>query len=337
MEQTPKTTGAEQASSKVSSGQSTLFAFEHRVFTLKGCYFAPVAESRDAAFHLPLGDGLKGAIALPTLASEFSIEPDSHDGQLLSIIEKSLKFVKEIRPGDSIPREILDGTASWAVKDHHRQIARARLSLQLVSWLTGNETQLLDVAQLAQIAEDAGTRQRVNDATGQIAERLGIGRERREEVLEMIDNLVRELAYIEALRERYGAVQSLSEKLKALARTYRRDSTFRDEIFRMQVLIKAPLSTFDTIFGQVDAQTGEILSVIRNIVAQIKFIRECRDDLHIALMLWDEVIDEWATASTSETNPEVELLLKKTYRFLARNFSVMVKWKSSVSGRSAES
>src|SRR5688500_12812168 len=94
--------------------RSRTFAFEHKLFAVPGGYFAPVKDTLEPAFHLPLGD-LQGAVTLPTLRAEFAIAKESKDGQLLDIVERSLRFVKEIRPNDSIPHELLDGSASWAV------------------------------------------------------------------------------------------------------------------------------------------------------------------------------------------------------------------------------
>ena len=61
------------------------------------------------------------------------------------------------------------------------------------------------------------------------------------------------------------------------------------------------------MFTQADAQTGEILAVLRNIGPQTKFIREMRDELHNRLMLWDEMINPW-TAITVEQSAEMESL-----------------------------
>ena len=93
----------------------------------------------------------------------------------------------------------------------------------------------------------------------------------------------------------------------------------------MQVLIRSPIKNFNSMFTNADAQTGEILAVLRNIGPQTKFIREMRDELHNRLMLWDEMINPW-TAITVEQSGEMESLLKDTYRFLARNFAVSNDW-----------
>ena len=141
----------------------------------------------------------------------------------------------------------------------------------------------------------------------------------------MIDKLARELSYIEALRDRFGRVQYIGAQLHILSKLYKREPGIRNEVFRMQVLIRAPVADFDSMFTQADAQTGEILAVLRNIAAQTKFIRDMRDELHHRLMLWDEMINLWAITPT-ERSGEIEALLKDTYRFLARNFAVSNDW-----------
>ena len=133
-----------------SDDRSQAFTFEHKVFSMAGGYFAYVKNTKEPAFHLPLGD-LKGAIALPTLRMEFDLTPETNDGKLLDIVDKALRYVKEIRPNDSIPHELLDGTASWTVEEKHRTIARNRLTVQLVSWLTGGDTALTGLQNLITI------------------------------------------------------------------------------------------------------------------------------------------------------------------------------------------
>lgn len=304
--------------------RSRVFAFEHKVFSVEGGVFAKIATTGEAAFHIPLGD-LKGAIPLETLRYEFNLSPDSMDGRLLDIVEKSLRFMKEIRPGDSIPHELLDGRASWSVEPSHLATAKNRLTVQLVSWLTGGETVIVDLTQLEQIADDPTTRQKVSEAFTAAAEKLGLGKDRREDVITMVDTLARELAYIEALRDRYGHVKQIQRNLDILSNLYRRDQTIRNDVFRMQALIKTPIAAFESMFGEADAQTGEILAVLRNIQAQVKFIRDMRDELHFRLMLWDDLIVQWGAVAI-ERSPEVEALLKETYRFLARHFSTQMNW-----------
>src|SRR3546814_11156753 len=124
---------------------------------VEGSYFAHSRDTKETVFHVPLGD-IKGVLALEVLRTEFGIEPDSLDGQLLGIIERCLRFVKEIRPNDSITREIFDGTASWAVEPLPRKIAQTRPTVQPGSWMAGEERVIGSVEELAGLTDVAETR-----------------------------------------------------------------------------------------------------------------------------------------------------------------------------------
>jgi len=306
--------------------RSTHFRFDHKVFALKGARFAPTLDTLEAALHVMLGD-LQVAITLPALRQEFGIKVDSDDGELLLVVERSLRFVKEIRPNDSIPREILDGTASWSVEERHRVIAKGRLSLQIASWRTGEEVVVVDPLSLEQLVEDPLTRQRVDQAMGEIAEKIGMGRERKSEIADRIDELARELSYIEALRERYMAVREIMGKLSELVRVYRGDRTVTQEISRVRTLLLRPLDQFESLFAQCDAMTGEIVSVLKKFEAQVEFVRDVRDDLHAKLMNWDDLIEVWKSIEIAK-GERAEKAIKQIYRFAARNFPQHQDWRS---------
>ena len=313
------------AAPKAGMPRSTYFNFQHKVFGVEGARFAHTTDTKEAALYVMLGD-LQVALLLPTLREEFGIKPDSQDGQLLGVIERSLKYVKEIRPNDSIPREILDGSASWSVEDRHRMIAKGRLSLQLASWLTGEESVVVDAVQLEQLVEDPATKQKIDKAFGEIAEKLGLGRDRKSEVVDRIDALARELSYIEALRERYGCVLEIIRKLAEFVRTYRNDRQITQEISRVRTLLMRPQSEFDSLFGQCDAMTGEILSVLKKFDAQVEFVRDMRDDLHSKLMAWDDVITQWSGMEVAKGEAQ-ENAIKAMYRFVARNYPQRQDWR----------
>jgi hypothetical protein len=316
---------APSAAARPGAPRSTHFRFEHKVFEVEGARFAHTCDTQEAALYVMLGD-LQVALLLPTLRDEFGIKPDSNDSELLSLVERSLRYVKEIRPDDSIPREILDGTASWQVEDRHRMIAKGRLSLQIASWLAGEEAVVVDLAALEQLAEDPLTKQKVDKAFAEIAEKLGMGRERKNELVDRIDHLARELAYIEALRERYGCAQEIIRKLAEFVRTYKNDRLMNQEISRVRTLLMRPEGEFDSLFAQCDAMTGEILSVLRNFDAQVEFVRDMRDDLHTRLMKWDELIAQWRGLDVVKGENQ-ENAIKATYRFAARNFPQRQDWR----------
>src|SRR5262249_8302039 len=78
--------------------RSTHFAFEHKLFQLANAHFVLNAADGTAVLRVKLGD-LDAVLTLPTVRAEFDITKESHDGQLLAIVEKGLRYVKEIRPG----------------------------------------------------------------------------------------------------------------------------------------------------------------------------------------------------------------------------------------------
>ena len=317
--------GADEKPASGGKRTSTVFDFEHKVFSIEGGYFALASDKSHAVFYVPLGATF-GAVPLPTLRMTFDIATETHDDYLLSIVEASLRFVKIIRPGESIPPELLDGSASWQVTEENRVLARNRILIQLSSWVSGHELVISDAAQIEQILEDPGTKQRIADAYVQLTEKLGMPPERKGDVETRLNAFAHELAYIEALRDRFGAVRSISDRTERLRNAYRLDRTFSAEIVQMQKLFRTPMGEFQTIFDQVDAQSGEILSLMRNLDSQIAFTRRMRDELHSRFMDWEELLAKWADVTIERSNAN-ENLIKTTYRFLAQRYLKTNVWK----------
>jgi hypothetical protein len=312
------------AAAPAPADRSTHFLFTHKLFGVKGAYFGISPATDEAVLNVTMGD-LRASLTLPTLAKEFDLSPETDDGRLLGIIAKSLRFVKEIRPGDSIPRELLDGTSSWTVEAHHRAIASARLSVNLAAWISGEDPGTTEPHVLQKIAEDPETKTRVNEALGEMAEKLGYGRENKERVLEQIDVLARELAYIEALRERHGKIKMIERKVAEAGKLYRRERSIVEDVQRIQVLLKPPLAEIPGIFETVDSQTVEVIALLRQIKQQISFIRSMRDDLHVRFMKWEEMIQLWDPIP-AERGDAIEAALRTTYRFLAHHFPQRSEW-----------
>ncbi len=313
------------ASAPNGSEASTNFCFENKVFSLEHGFFSMTRDTKEPVFNVMLGE-LRATLPLATVRSEFNIAPESSDGKLLELIEKSLRFVKEIRPNDSIPRELLDGSASWTVESRHRLIAQSRLALQVSSWLSGEATVSGDLSQLQQLAEDSATKQRVQNAVGEIAERLGIGRDQKQLVMDKIDQFAREFSYIEALRERCAAIKRINETMARLMKIYRADKSVTEDIVRILQLLREPSAEFDTTFAFIDAQTAQILVVLQKFDEQVKFVRDMRDELHSRLMKWDELLAKWEGLEVARS-PQAEALIKESYRFAAHHFPQMQKWR----------
>ncbi|WP_169568860.1 hypothetical protein [Sneathiella limimaris] len=301
---------------------STHFAFKHKIFEVPGAHFKLTNDNREPSLFVRLGD-MVGAVPVRSICQEFGIDKDSSDGELLKIVSNSLKFVKEIHPNDSIPTEILDGTASWSIEEKHRNIARGRITMQLVSWLSGSEEIITNSGELEAIAADPETKQKVQDAFKEIANKLGITKD---DVVAKVDDVIRELSYIEALRDHYSQIKRIGINVDRLQTVYRRDRGMMDDLSRINALIKPVIADFDRKFDEMDAQTCEVLTVLKNFDPTIEYIRKTRDDLHQKFMIWDEMIDGWRDLEPEE-NTGVEKQLKHTYRFLAQNFMQGQTWR----------
>lgn len=304
--------------------RDTHFDFQHKIFSLSGAFFAMDPTAKEPVLHITLGD-LKAALPFQTLKESFNIEEDSHDARLLGVVAKGLRFVKQIRPGEKIPGELLDGSASWSVDEKHRLVARGRLTVQLVSWITGSEMIVVDIDELEQIVEDPQTKARLKTAFNAIAEKLGITENAEQYITDRIDDLTQELSYIEALRDRFKNIRAISENLARITQLYRTDRNFVSEVARMQGLLKRPLKEYDAIFEQADAQTGEIVGALKAFETTVTFIRKIRDDLREKLIEWEELLHAWDGVPI-EKSQTIEQLQKMTYRFLANRYMESKVW-----------
>ncbi len=301
------------------------FEFAHKVFSVAGGLFQIDAQTDEPVYSVDLGD-VRANLTFVALRSAFGLAPDDPDSRLLDEVGRGLAFVRRIRPGDTVPSELLDGTASWSVSDQHRAIARGRITVGLMAWMSGkSSSQPMSMLELAKVAEDPETKARIQDAFTRLADELGLPPERRGEVIGQIDKLVDELTYIEALRERVARARRVVEVLKRLRAVYKRERGVHDEIDRTIALAEPPVARLEGQIAEVDGQTGETANALRTLPRQIAFIRETRDKLHAALMKWDDILTAWHGV-TAERSGTVQRLVRDTYRFVARYFPAESEW-----------
>lgn len=307
---------------------TTRFDFQHKVFSVADAHFRLDRVRNQVEFRLSLG-GMAASVPLASLCDTFGIAADSGDAKLLRMVEKGLKYVKEIRPGDSIPNEVLDGSASWKIDAQHHDIARSRLIVQLVAWMTGSQTGLADASEALIMIEQPEVKSKINGAFEEAAVKLGLGKDGKQKIADMIDQLAREMAYIEALREKIGGFLGIEKKLKMMAHNFRGDRNIAESIMRVQTLIGPPLNALRQRFTMVDGQTTEIIAALRKLASTIEFVRNTRDHLREAVLLWEEAAESWTDASL-DRGEQSEQLIAKTYRFAATNFAVGQRWSLNV-------
>lgn len=315
----------------------THFNFTHRVFQTPGARFILKGSDHIPTFRVDMGDN-EGLVDIETLKKEFCITPDSHDGKLVDLAVQGLRYVPDIKPGDSIPSEILNGTASWTISPRHRKLAEQRLQIQLLSWVGGKEVLLTSPDEIATFLEQLENKEKLRTAFRDAAVALGYSRDNIEPVIKQIELLAREVCYIEALRDRYALIPKIGQKIDELTRSLGNDRTAKLEANRIRSLLNIGIREYQAAFNEADAQTGEIISALKTVERQVKFIRQVRDDLHFLLMQWHPHIsnlEKWKGRRT----PETDRVMSALYRFLAPRYSSgqsMLKRRSHKAGAHAE-
>lgn len=301
-------------------------SFNNPFFTFTdGITFETREGDEDPVMVVPMTDQ-SISMHFPGVIRELQLKRDDDDYVMLETIAKSLEFVCALRMGDPIPSEILCGKASWRIMEKHRMIARHRLTMQLVSWLSGSEELITDPEELIRQMNDPETKKKVDDAFVSVAEALGYSKGDKEKVVSLVETFADELAYIEALREVFNEVRRIRATVDELIKGSKYDESSRESAQSVFRLLQQATQSYSYEFLQIDAQTGEIISVLKNANSQILFIRKVRDDLARRLLAWDELERKWRKLD-KKNRKAIEEVTMETYRFLALRFLPAVNWK----------
>ena len=154
--------------------------------------------------------------------------------------------------------------------------------------------------------------------------------------MELVEGIADELSYIEALRdELLFRAQSMAARLGALSTNGQSNTERQAMLGRVRRLLHLGLQQIAARFTDVDAQTGEVMSTLRNIDSQRAFIRSNRDWLYRSRRAWEPILAEWAAAPTT-LDDAAWLRVGRTYQFLAPRYMPSQEWESASStGRRA--
>lgn len=300
-------------------------AFQHPFFAaVENGHFRLSEGVEEPCFVIRLSED-DVVLPLGGIRREFDIAEDSADGKMLALVAEALNYVKVLRIGHPLPKEVTTGEASWEIEEEHRVAAYQRLTLQLASWMSGSETALTSREELSQIADDPKTRESINAAFAEAAAGLGLGPDGPEKVVQMIEALAGELAHVEALRDRFDGVRMMLEKAKDLRRVYAQEASVRENADACVRMLTVAVPAYQQIFEVIDAQTSEIMAALKNIDSQRDFIRTIRNDLYKRLSAWTEVLEAWKRIEPLRSRYNEEWLVK-TYRFLAPRFLTVDEW-----------
>jgi hypothetical protein len=145
-------------------------------------------------------------------------------------------------------------------------------------------------------------------------------------VIGLVEELARELAYIEALRDRLlRRAKVMAEKLNRIAKAFRGDASHLETLTQVRRLAATALKQMSRRFDELDAQTGEVMSALRNADSQRTFIRSNRDWLYRTQRAWQSLLTEWESAGIGFDEGVLQLL-NRTYQFLAVRFMPVTEW-----------
>ncbi|MBL8653545.1 MAG: hypothetical protein JNJ97_05065 [Alphaproteobacteria bacterium] len=264
-----------------------------------------------------------------TILQKMFPDMSEDDKRLIALAARSLAFVSEIVPGDSIPNEILNGTASWKVDPIHKDRARGRIVAALLAQDGGDLDQALVQGGLSPRLSEPGFKEKLDSEHARLLAALGVSADQKEQYKARFERVSREFAYIEGLRDRYAQVSSIVEKLAKAAKAYRKAGALGEEIYRVRILIRKPVEEYRGLFYNVDGQVAEIKAVARKTDQIVDFVRQTRDQLHVRLLLWDPIVAAWKSEQADGRSRSLEILMKNTYRFVAHYFPADEEWSLS--------
>ncbi len=299
--------------------------FSHKFFTSFDDLYFRLTDSQEPVAVVKLAKTNDAILAFDGIKKEFGLPSDSDDAKMLDRVAEALQYVTGLRVGDELPKEITCGEASWEPSERHFVIAKQRLTMQLVTWLTGDEHIFTTVEELMMMAEDPQVKKNINLAFSEAAAELGLGRDQRDQVVAQIESLAKQLAYLEALRDIFNEIRKIDEKIQGLRRIFGTDRTMVDTVDQVARLSQRCIQLFAENFDQIDAQTGEVMAMLKNITNQLEYIHKVRDELYRRLRPWERFILVWKTVYIARSDENISRI-RDIYQFLAPRYMKVNDW-----------
>ncbi|MFM2130697.1 MAG: hypothetical protein RL477_2243, partial [Pseudomonadota bacterium] len=276
------------------------------------------------ALYVPMGDVL-AVLPVHQIHLEFDIPADSEDHNLMGLAGQALQYLPQVYPGDSIPREVLTGKAPWMVDPKFLEMAKAWVTMLVVSWKTGEDISALKRKDMMERAAKPETQQALEAADAEIAAAVAPEDPKPEHVRELLEKLAQELSYIEALREKFLDIRRMQTKLKGTYTSYQGEKAVAEQITRCNSLFEKPIKEFFEKFVEFDTYVVDLTSILKRFDAQVNFIRGERDAFRQIYLLWQPLLDRWEKFGGGR-GEEGEALIRETYRFAAQHYVQTVDW-----------
>ena len=299
----------------------------HPVFTQFGeVIFRPAEADGTPVMIFPMGASV-AAIPLRSLQTEFSIEADSHDGQMLGLVVRALDFVGEVRPSDALPLEVLGGGASWTPGVQHMRVAEGRLRLQLAAAfddVPGTAWATADAQAVLQGLADPTLDIRLQAAASRASSALGLPGATA--VASLLAAAVDEQGFIEALRDRLlRRVGLMLARVDALSAIQGSNSDVAELLSRVRRLAAIAYDRMRARFAELDARTAAVVDVLRDLEGWRHVLWLHRDWLYGSLRAWENLLTAWECSGYGWSQ-DTWALLRRSYRFLAPRFMPVQEW-----------
>ena len=292
------------------------FVFAHKVFTVEDGYFSLLNRS-EPVFNAKLGE-LTAIIDFPRLKAEFGIEPETPDGIMLQSIREALKIVKIVNPGDKIPSELLDGTASWNFDPRMREMTKTKVVNSILEWY--RSTDQVAVADTDEPADPVDT------SFENLGRALKIGgASPRKHIAEMVERMSDELTYIEAIGERLAQISAMRNFIRATLKSSAQDAEFGQELMRIDDLITEPIKMLGGKIRDARAKSFNVMNGFGKFQEHTAYLRGVRDQMRWELMDWDDIFYSWKEA-TSDGGQVTAELCRRIYRLLAEKYARGQSW-----------
>ncbi len=306
---------------------------ENRAFKALGDpLFVRSQDGAEVMMRVQLGD-TQALVPLAMIQREAGIADDTADGRMIALIARSLAFVQFLHLGDDLPPEVLTGEASWTPAREFCELALAKLQYGLVRNLASSDGDLANVDGQTLIAcvNDPAFKPQVSSAFREGARILGLADG--DAVLDLVAQLAHELSFVEALRaQMLQRIEALAARFGQLRLRGRGDTQRQEMLTQTRRMIDRAIPAMRERFADIDAQTGEVVAVLRQAAAQTAFIRSRRDELYMAYRGWKDLLEKWK-ACPARSLDECWVLIEETYRFLTPRFMAYHEWKRTTEQR----
>jgi hypothetical protein len=301
--------------------------FQHSFFrTNADGHFRLDETDRRPVYVINLGDQA-GIVSFPAIRQELLLEDCGTDQAMLDAVGEALKFVRDIRLGDTLPNEIVNGEASWDPDPHHHKIANRRVLAALVKWSEGQDDVVTQPSNLQRFLADHVDRAVISQALKRLDEEVGDLSPGLAQIQPVLIGFAKELAYIEALRETVGRVRRIGTILDRIRHVGGGQANDAHEVAAVLRVFTHMMRMFDQKLESIDDQLGDIVGAVSAHESFRKHIRQVRNQLRSELIAWDGPLGQWEGVTPQNFDlAEVAPKISDLYRFLAPLYSPVDEW-----------